>query len=172
MKNQLIPVAFAFLLLCGFIPAWEEFTSEEGGFTVMMPKTPTHETSEIPTAIGPVTMHTFSASNNNKWAYMVIYSDYDAESVSAADPSTMLEGARDGVMKQLGGKIVIDRDLTIGGYPGKEVEVVTSDKQFRCRARLFLVDNRLYQVIAVVPGKAKLTKDAEKFLESFKIMIR
>ena len=171
MKKHLIPVAFAFLFLCGFIPAWQEFTSEEGGFTVLMPSTPTYETSEIPTAIGPVVMHTFSVSAK-KWAYMVIYSDYDAESVNGVDPSTMLDGARDGVMKQIGGTVVVDRSITLGDYPGKEVEVVTPDKQFRCRARLYMVANRLYQAIAVAPGKGKLPKDAEKFLASFRLVAR
>jgi hypothetical protein len=77
-----------------------------------------------------------------------------------AAPGTVLEGARDGAIANVKGKLVEGRDtaVTVPGpkagksYPGRDYEA-TAPQGMRISTRLILVGDRLYQIIFVRMGE-------------------
>ena len=106
--------------------------------------------------------------------YAVSIADYPKGMMKAALPSKVLEGARDGAMANVGGKV--DQDFAVfldsgtpkKKYPGREFNGNTT-QGIKLAARLFLVDDRLYQMISVSPIAAFNAADFKKFADSFKL---
>jgi hypothetical protein len=167
MKRLVLPLALLFTLLCGFTLAWKEFRSVEGNFSVSMPGEVEVESQEIESEVGALPTYTFTATEKTA-AYVVAYTDYPADSIGDVDPAAILDGARDGVQESLNGTIVRERNITISGHPGRDLEMKSGEMQVR--SNIYLVGSRMYQVIAVVPTKGKMPKSVEKFLASFKLL--
>jgi len=147
---------------------WKEFSSAEGRFSVNMPGQPAPGKQMIKTAIGDIAMYQFTLSLGKDYAYSALYSDFPElimRQPNAAE--SLLNSGRDGAVQNVKGKLVSEQGLLLGSYPGREIHVEAP--QGAIRARFFVVDQRLYQVIAVAPGDKILSDDVTKFLVSFKL---
>ena len=80
----------------------------------------------------------------------------------------MFDGGRDRLIASEKGKLITQSTITLAEYPGRAITVEMPDGLI-VTARLYLVKNRFYQLLA----ETKRTKeDAEKiasFLDSFKL---
>ena len=140
-----------------------EFVSEEGNFSVMMPGTPTEESES--TAEG-IDIHMFSAESGST-AYVVGYSDFPQEIIDVTDPEMLLGFAQDGAVGS--GALISEAPITLNGYPGKDLKFEEASEGLIIYARIYLVDNRLYQVIATTEDSDMPTEISE-FLDSFKLL--
>jgi hypothetical protein len=153
-------------------PQPQAFTSAAGGFSVMAPG-PVEEkiqSLDIPLA-GKIDMHAFNGHKGNI-SYVVAYADYPVEIVSQRDPEKVLDGSRDGMVGNINGKLLTEFKISIDGYPGREIVVDTKigdGQDATIKARLYLVGNRLYQLIALAP-KGEGLGDMQPFLESFALL--
>jgi len=145
------------------------FVSETGRFSAALPEDPIEDVQTLPTSAGDLEVHFFTLEKENA-IYMVVYSDYPAEVVAQSSPTVMLDGARDGAVSNVQGTLLNEEEITINDYPGRALKVRASDGQATVHSRVYLVDNRLYQVMVVIPGSADLPTEAEDFLDSFKVM--
>ena len=176
IPSALPPAVFAVLALtaCGMLapPKPKLLTSEGGGFEIMTPITLKEETQNAPSPIGNITVHMYSGERDNS-AYVVGYSDYPEALIKMSPADTLLDGARDGAIKSFHGKITEEKKITLDGNPGREFNVDARLKEkidANMKARIYLVKNRLYQVL-VVGEKGKLsTADMDSFVESFKLV--
>ncbi|MDA1189963.1 MAG: hypothetical protein O2854_09875 [Chloroflexi bacterium] len=82
--------------LAGSTPEFEEFVSEEGNFSVLMPGIPEHvmQTLNDP-LLGPIGVEIFHVELRTG-AYFAAYSDYPQAFIDSVDQSLVLDGARDG----------------------------------------------------------------------------
>lgn len=165
IKRFLLLLMLQLLVACAG-GSWKEFNSAEGAFSVLMPKTPTLETQMVNTPLGPIELQFFSAELADV-AYVVGYSDYPAAFVAQSNPVIMLNGARDGAVANVQGKLVSEQAIFIGGYPGRELRIETLDGQFAAMSRIYLVNNRLYQVMVVLPADRSFTDEMTTYLDSF-----
>ena len=165
MKRSLLLLMLTLLAACGG-GSWKEFNSAEGAFSILMPKNPSLETQMVNTPIGPIEIQFFSAELADT-AYVVGYSDYPAAFVAQSNPVIMLDGARDGAVANVQGKLVSETVIFIGGYPGRELRIETLDGKFAAMSRIFLVNNRLYQVMVVMPADRTITDEIRTYLDSF-----
>jgi len=148
---------------------WKDFSSTEGGFAILMPGEPAQSTETVKTAAGDMSMHIYMLELKNS-AYGVIYTDMPSmfqQMPNAADK--LLDGGRDGAVAQMKGKLVSEQAISIGRHPGRELHI-DSDRAVIV-ARIFLVDLRLYQVLAILPKGQSPTDDTTKFLDSFRAAI-
>jgi len=89
----------------------------------------------------------------------------------------MFDGAIEGVVANVNERFSQDRQISLAGYPGLEMFYEGRDGLIY-RHRLYLVDRRLYQVVAVIPSdtseveKVAFFEDAEPFFESFEFLDR
>ena len=148
----------------------EMYRSESGGFSVMIPGKPDESTQALDTPRGKIDLHLFTVQKGNR-AYIVSYSDYPEEMVKQNSPQKSLDGSRDGEVRNMG-KLILEKNLSLDGHPGRElvIEGKTSDgHEATSKTRIFLVGNRLYQVIFAAPRGEVSSSEMDDFLESFKL---
>lgn len=157
-------------LLFSCAGGWTEFRSLEGGFSIDMPGTPKKQTESVPTAAGTITAHLFTQERMND-GYMAGYSDFPKQLIKASPPATLLKGGRDGAVANVGGKLLGDKMITLDGHPGIEFDFEVQSKGIRSRARVYLVDNRLYQTVVYQSQALWSEKQADRFLDSFRLRL-
>lgn len=144
----------------------QEFAPKGGRFTIQMPGNPEEQTNKVNTVAGPIEVHMFTVSPDRSTLYGVGYGD--SAVMNTKPESDILDGARDGVVRNVKGKLDSEKKITIDKYPGRDFLVVIKGGVVRERA--YLVKDRLYQVIFVSSSREFATgKDADKFLDSFKL---
>lgn len=79
----------------------------------------------------------------------------------------ILDGGRDGGVKGLKGKLVSEKDITMGKYPGRTFDIQTATGLYR--SRVYLTEGKMFQVVVFGPKEFSDGADAKKFLESLKI---
>lgn len=151
---------------------WKDFTSEAGKFSVQMPGVPEEKTQPVNVAkLGNVNMFTYTLEQSDG-AYMAAYNDYPMGLFAQVSPDKVLDGARDGAVGNVeGGKLVSEQKITIDGYPGRDIvaEGTKGSITFVIKARIYLVNYRLYQCMAILQKDKSSSIDAAKFLDSFKL---
>ena len=101
------------------------------------------------------------------------YNDIPAAIAAMADqdPTTFLNNARDGAVKNVNGKVTSERPVTIDGHPGKEfIGDSTSPQEASFTARVYWVNPHLYQQLYIRPKTTSAaSENGQKFLDSFKL---
>jgi len=159
----------ALFLAASLAPAADlkEFKSAGGKFTVKMPGDP--KESKQKTAVGDLVMHTVELPEG---AYSVQWVDIPA--TAKEDEATLkkrLEGARDGGVGAVGGKVLADKEIKLGDkYPGRDFTGDIPAQKGLLRCRVYFVDGRLYQVMVVGKKEFVEGKDTNAFLDSFALI--
>jgi hypothetical protein len=159
-------VATAFLAAgCGLFKPKEfkEFSDAQGGFRVLMPGTPTPKTES---AAG-IKLMTWSIEETNG-AYMVAYADMP---IPANEPEAQLQnrldGARNQAIANIQGTLKQEARVTMGGrWPGRDITASFMNGKGLMRARVYIVQTRLYQVVVVGTPSWAGSANATKFLDS------
>ena len=126
------------------------FRRRAGGFKVQMPGTPKEQMSmraECRRSRFPPRID---------GAYVVSYADMPIPgNESPAMVQHRLDGSRDGQLANMGGKLVSESKIQLGGkYPGRDIRADIPGKKMYAHTQIFIVDNRLYQLwpLAGSPG--------------------
>jgi hypothetical protein len=176
MTGRLLWLRRSILLIFVLIPLlackganWKEFTSQEGGFSVLLPGQPKVERQTTETAVGPLafTMHTVELSFGSI-AYIASYNDYPPSLIADGDKNAILDGVVEGA---LGSKANLKKSdpISIDGHPGREFTGTVKDG-YEYTSRAYLVNQRLYQLnIVSTPGKVP-AEDKRKYFDSFKLL--
>jgi hypothetical protein len=147
----------------------EEFSSEVGQFTIATPA-PFEETQQsVETPVGPVEIYTYTAETDES-AYVVAFSDYPSQMIEESEPEMLLNSSRDGAIDNLGGTLIQEEIIDIEGHPGRSLVIsadTTTDEATIINSRIYLVDNRLYQILVVSPEEHETKAVTKSFLESF-----
>jgi hypothetical protein len=170
MKTPWLPlvVLIAFLTSCQQV-TWKEFSSHEGAFSTLMPGTPTEKTQKVNTQAGTIDIHGFTLEQKS-FTYMVSYNEYPDAIVQAASADKILDAARDGGVSNVQGKLLSELIISLDKYPGREIRIEAADGKHTVKTRIYLVKNRLYQVLVVTPKEGSFSNDVTKFLDSFKLL--
>jgi hypothetical protein len=146
------------------------FSSKEGGFSVEMASAPQQKKETVQTPDGPVDIHTLTFETQNPAAERwVVYIDYPLATVRGKGATRILDEARDGSVNNVRGRLLRERDIVLEGYPGKEIEYEgETPAEEIYKSRIYLVKQRLYVLLVTAPRNGA-SKDAEKFLNSFKL---
>jgi len=143
-------------------PEWRPFCSAMGQFAIDMPGTPKINTETFSTQI---TTHTYRSILKNKETYLLQYFDLDFR-LSNNNIKITLNTAVDFFVVAANAKLLQVRDISLGGYPGKEFEFQPlSSKEPVGVGQVFLVETRVYGLVATTPEP----ENAQKFLDSFRL---
>lgn len=143
------------------------FRCDEGSFSVFLPGEPKRSIQSIDTPAGRIDLVMYNAGSK-KSGFVVGYADYPEEAVKDSVPKKMLDGARDGAVANVGGELIDEMELDSYGYPAREL-LINVPRKAKIRARLVLVDNRLYQAMVISKSSAVLEDKGTEFFDSFKI---
>ena len=141
--------------------------SKEGGFSVQFPFPVQEERSEQATSAGPLTLHTFVATDPAQTtAWYVSYTDFPVDAVARVDPGDVIARASLGAVDTLGATDVSTRTLDLDGIPGQEVTATTGGNVMR--GRFYMVGPRLYQQLLIHPV-GQPPADVDRFFSSFQV---
>ncbi|MBP0002089.1 MAG: hypothetical protein J7641_24365 [Cyanobacteria bacterium SID2] len=147
---------------------WRIFASREGRFQVMLPTPPETHTEAVNLPGQSISLHTFAA-NDSQSEYLITYSDYPQEFITQlGEPTQFLQSVKQGFLSGIQANEDFSMVLRLDGYPGLEVEYTTAEGTIGF-ARFYLVNSRLYQVIATSRGveSGSFPENADRFLTSF-----
>lgn len=162
-------MAVFILTACQPLTIWADFKSPEGKFSVLLPGTPTRTIDTNP-ATAPLEFGVFRLTQDNI-QYIVAYYDYSRAVIQSTDPQILLLGARTGIQGDIGGTVESEKDITLDNqYPGRELTLAAADGTRVMRARIFLVNNRLYRIEALGPKDQISAKDIDQYLISFTLL--
>lgn len=92
----------------------------------------------------------------------------------AGNPDAVLDGAAKGQMGSMGATVTKTTNITLNNkYPGRALEGTVSPqggKPGTASSRIYLVKNRLYQLLTLGEGGFAGSADSAKFLESLQII--
>ncbi|MBE2246414.1 MAG: hypothetical protein IAE67_04100 [Candidatus Competibacteraceae bacterium] len=145
-----------------------KFTTEEGNFKIAFPGEPTISNEKVPTEVGDIDMHMYMYEKGYDEAYMVAFSDYPKELVDAGDKGEMLQGSKEGVVSNISAKLEDEKKIEIDGHPGLFFKA--KGPQFATVYKLFMVNNRLYQVGILRASDYPSDADTKSFLDSFELI--
>jgi hypothetical protein len=152
---------------------WRPLKVSQGGFQILMREDPHYAKQDVDTPAGPMSAHLYSSDRPVSY-YAVGYSDYPLALVIGEKPDKVFSGVRDTWVRRLGGRLVApDAKLTLAGqYPGLEFNAEGRAKGADAfvQARLYLVDQRLYQVIAMGLKNQVPQGEVNRFLNSFELV--
>jgi hypothetical protein len=151
---------------------WHTLEIPEGGFSVLMRSEPHYVKQALDTPAGQMTAHLYSSDRPSSY-YAVGYSDYPLALVIGANTEQIFSSVRDTWVRRIGGRLVKSSDLKLAGtYPGLEFEAEgkANGADAFVQARIFLVDQRLYQVIAMGRKNEVPQGEINRFLDSFKLV--
>jgi hypothetical protein len=146
---------------------FEEFRSDAGNFSILMPGKPKTEKQTVETAVGSVDMIMYTAGSR-KAGCAVAFTDYPQQLVDSTDPQKLLEGAKNGAIKNVKGKLVSETKVSFNGLPARDM-VIEVPSEGIITARLIIASPRFYQLMLITPKDKDHKEDISKFFNSLKI---
>ena len=155
-------------------PDWKTFCSKEGGFSVLLPGTPSESVERIGLNEFVVESHVFKG-DYTPMAYQVAYFDWPAKA-RAATPDERLDWLHGQLFKDKLQNVISNQKITLADrHPGrettyKEPQSLTISADALSTLRLYMVNERIYQVRVVATVSGALSPDLQRFLDSFRLL--
>ena len=149
--------------------SWETYTSNEGAFSVALPATPEETSEAVPSPAGDIIFHN-TKLNQPMVLYEVSFADYPDTLFSIQSAEDIMEGLLytytvNGQVKPLKYSAI-----AMNGYSGREVEIFSPDGQLYIKARVYFVDERLYELTVITRKEHSRSVDIDQFLDSFQLI--
>jgi hypothetical protein len=169
-------VLFSRMALAAPSAEWKEFSSQEGRFSVLFPSAPKQTTQTMTTKVGNLDARLYTLSSTKETPFeaqffAVAYIDYPKDALAKYRTDALLDGAREGAVTFVKGKQLAETRVTQNGVEGREIKITAPNKRKTSLVvvRLFLVGERLYQVLVVIDESRAESGEIAKFLDSFKL---
>jgi hypothetical protein len=151
---------------------WKALAVLEAGFSILMRDQPQYMRQTLDTPAGKMEAHLYASDRPDAY-FAVGYSDYPLALVLGGSPQELFADVRDTWVRRLEGRLVSSDDrIRIGNYPGYAFSVVGKAKGADAilDARLYLVDQRLYQIVAISRRNEVAQGIVNRYLDSFKLI--
>ncbi|BAY90343.1 hypothetical protein FDUTEX481_03724 [Tolypothrix sp. PCC 7601] len=149
-------------------PAWQEFSSSEGKFSVLFPNGKVEEISQPENSnssgIKSLKMHGVTGDKN---AFIVGYADFSID-VSQVAPGELIDAFLEGML-QNESKLLSQKNIQFEEYPGKEIKVKDEKNGTIYNSRFFLVGQKIYFMM-VGSIETPEVSDTQKFFNSFQLI--
>jgi hypothetical protein len=147
----------------------ETVVNIDGGFSATFPvKT---QTTSMPVKSGDVEVTmTMVAAEKNGASFIVSYVDYPAGTLAQKSLDQAFQDIIDGTVGNVQGALRTASSIALGGTAGREVLIDVPAQNVAVHERIFLVGDRLYQVMYGGPKGTESAKEAMAFLDSFKLL--
>jgi hypothetical protein len=149
---------------------WREFEWTQGGFSVLLPGKPRKEARTVKIDDTAVPLEMLSLQTKGA-AYGVGYADFPPGG-SREVQARRLAAARDQLVGNIAGELKSDKEISVGGHPGREFRAdgKVAGEPFVTSARVVAVGDRLYEVAVVARAEQAAAADSDLFLGSFKLL--
>jgi hypothetical protein len=173
MRKAAIPV-FLLLLSTSLAqaiqnPDWINYNSAEGRYNVSLPVAPKLGSQESATADGQKFLQYMATVQQPDAIYLIGYFDHVPGTTFSADR------ARDGMVAAVKGKLVSERNISLGGYAGRELLVSTKSEEteYVIKVKFYDTESRVYVQQFLYPKASEseaINTKAKKYFDSFQIL--
>jgi len=146
---------------------WRPYPYPADGFSATFPSKPSFETQNIPTDVGTVEYHTYTADDASATLSAGV-TDFGSVLVGK-DPDALLQGAKNGAVTNSKGRLVSEKPITLGVNHGLAFEIDGDDS--RVTVRVYVVGTSLYEMMVASPLDSNYA-GTERFLDSLKLIDR
>jgi hypothetical protein len=146
---------------------WQLLAPEGEGFQIDLPGRAEPQSGEVQTDDGKIYVRMYTLADEGRGRLYSLAASRLPVAPPADRVKPLLDETRDGAVKLVGGKVIEEQDVTQNGYPGRRLLVDANEALF-VHARLFVADDRLYQV-SIVSRSKSLSADDVRVFDSFKI---
>jgi hypothetical protein len=146
---------------------WTKLTPSALGFSVLMPGTAKEHEAKVQTKAGQASV-TYFLVEDKDLTFVVSCANFPKDALKAKTNEKRLDNARDGAIESADGKLQSEKAIKLGRHPGREL-LIEGSKAF-VRTRIYAVENKLYQTMAVGSKKHVNGADAGRFFESFELV--
>jgi hypothetical protein len=148
---------------------WQEFKSDDGGFSVQFPGLPKEEIKNIK----PFPAHLFIYKPNETNSYIVIYSDVPPQP-DPRGPEKVFDDARVAILGK-DRKPLQEISITNNDYVGREMEwepnyANKNNGEAFTIAHFFVTKKHFYEVLAHMPSADRFSTNYWYFLNSFRLL--
>ena len=148
--------------------AWQEFSSPDGKFSVLMPKTPERNNLLTPTSKGLLETVSFNARDARGNAFSVSYTDVKMGD-KPAPLDKLFDKTRDALVQSFEGRLLVkESSASLDGHEGRTITIKKAEDEF-VTYQFFLINQRFYQLTVETKGLQEDARDSESFLNSFKL---
>jgi hypothetical protein len=154
---------------------WKLFNSPDEKFRILFPGEPEQFKQNINSQVGPLELRMFMVERKQDGVgYAVGYTEYPQTYIDVLTQKNIIEkaldSAKDGALKNSQGTLLSETKINLGSYAGRELKYTKPGKIIATH-RIYLVENRLYQVIVETKEEKEkiLTKSISGFFNSFKL---
>lgn len=146
-------------------------------FQIEFPKHPDVDTNLLNSDIGILKMHSFMYDASKKRRsknkiFSLVYVSYPSDIIHA-DKIEELEGifrnTIDGAVANVQGKLLSEKDVKIGDYPGRMVEIDYQEGFAVILLHCYLVDNVMYMIQTISESDNYPNESSKRFIQSFKL---
>jgi hypothetical protein len=169
VKNALRVALILFLLpLSAEAQQWAEFRPEGVGYSIEMPGEWSIEAQDISTAVGVVKASIATVTLGDR-AYMSTYNSYPEDAVRRRPITSMPDGARDGAIANVKGKLRSEQKILISNLPGRFI-IIDAPNNIVLAMQVFLMKNTLIQGVVAGPPGVESEPDTKRMLGSLKVV--
>jgi hypothetical protein len=159
------------VLASGFQSAteWVKYESAEGRYSVLLPEQPKLMTQEGTTPAGEKVAQYMARVADSNSLYSAAYFDILPGSTYSLDKG------RDGMVSAVGGTLLNEQAISLGGFAGRELKVSAknADIEILIQARLYEIGGRVYvlqHAFQKSSDSPAVTEKTAKFFDSFKVV--
>jgi hypothetical protein len=147
------------------------FLSETGRFSIQFPDEPILDEHMTSTEIGQIRLYQYIYSKDNTNAWLVSYSDYPEKMIKMGNKAQLLKGIKHRVLQGLNARASAEKKIKVQNkYQGLSFVAKSRNKKLDILYRIFLVENRVYQISMYSSVGPFTTKDSTDFIGSFELL--
>lgn len=157
-----------------FITDW--YTFDNDYLTLYFPEKPTTNSQLVESSVGKLNLKTAffepSDPNTNVYAYGLITSEYPDSIINSNKKeilSTFFRNSIDGSVKSSNGRLLTESEISLNGYPGRQVKIDYGNGQAFINMRLYLVQNKSIILQVIEPTNSTDSTNKLKFFNSIKL---
>jgi len=164
--RNIISFLALFLTLNLFAQDWKIHRNSELEFRADFLGEPKTTIQKVPTAVGELDMHMVSLQGDDNTFMSIIRTNYPEGSLT--DVKTALDGAVNGAVNNVSGKLISDKEDIFNGYPGRKIKIHSQGMYLFMN--VYLVEDSMYIAQVVCLEGSEESPLINKFLNSFDII--
>lgn len=149
--------------------SWIVYNAPESNFSVELPSSPTHDTSNQNTANGEVKIDSYKTADNTASVAYIVNVTAFPQSIDMSNSSGTLENTVN--LSAKNGEIIFANLTTHGGYPAIDYLIQFNDTTTtnQIRGLNILVGQRLYQLLTAYDIQQESKLEFNNFADSFQV---
>jgi hypothetical protein len=143
---------------------WKEHAYPDDGFAIAAPSEPTFQKQIMKAVPGEVEAHIYIVPLKNAQLMLICATLHPNDKRT---PEEVLSDAKK-VVNVTDSKLAFEKKISLGEHPGIEIEL--EDAQYHQHSRAYLLDRRVYTLVAATYKNLPFPPEMQRWYESFRLL--